>query len=530
MVLSMHNKYNQKQFWWLLVATASLLFMKLGSTPLYILDEAKNAQCAAEMLEKSNWIVPTFNSELRTDKPPLHYFFMMLSYKIFGINAFAARFFSAIAGLGTICVTYFYTKKYINKKIAFFSVLVLVTSTHFLFEFRLSVPDPYLIFFITLGFFSFFAWLDEKKTSQLYLGAFALGMATLAKGPIALALPAILIFIWVIWQKKWSYFFSWHLISAFALVMTIVLPWYILVYKATNGKWITSFLFEHNIERFASPKEGHGGLFILPVLFVLIGLLPYTAFIAELIRERKKLFKLNLEKYALLSALVPIAFFCFAGTKLPNYPMISYPFISILLGSFINELVSIEFCSKKYPFFVLLVFLILIPVAGYFAINNEIEAANNKWVALLLLIAPLILFLFLFRQKQWKWGTNILALSITYLVFNIIGLLIVYPVLYQQNPVYKTLKLFKKDCPVIAYRQYNPGYNFNLKNSNIITYQSIADLNNALEQKQEAIIITREEYLDSLQLLSLEVIAKHHDLFELPTTVVLKKLDAGKTK
>jgi len=52
--------------------------------PIYILDEAKNSEAAREMLVSQNYFMPTFNGALRTDKPPLHYFFMMLSYSVLG--------------------------------------------------------------------------------------------------------------------------------------------------------------------------------------------------------------------------------------------------------------------------------------------------------------------------------------------------------------------------------------------------------------------------------------------------------------
>ena len=73
-----------------------LLLINLSEPMIYILDEAKNAECAREMLISGNYLVPYFNGELRTDKPPLHYFFMVLSYKLFGVSAFSARFFSAV--------------------------------------------------------------------------------------------------------------------------------------------------------------------------------------------------------------------------------------------------------------------------------------------------------------------------------------------------------------------------------------------------------------------------------------------------
>ena len=75
---------------------------------IYILDEAKNAECAREMLVSGDYIVPYFNGQLRTDKPPLHYFFMVISYKLFGVSAFSARFFSAVFGALTILISFFF--------------------------------------------------------------------------------------------------------------------------------------------------------------------------------------------------------------------------------------------------------------------------------------------------------------------------------------------------------------------------------------------------------------------------------------
>ena len=62
------------------------------------------------MMHNNNLVVPTFNGELRTDKPPLHYFFMIVSYKVFGETEFAARFFSVVMGLLTVFVTFFTPK------------------------------------------------------------------------------------------------------------------------------------------------------------------------------------------------------------------------------------------------------------------------------------------------------------------------------------------------------------------------------------------------------------------------------------
>ena len=56
----------------LLVAAAGLVFLSnLGAAQLFDEDEPKNAACAYEMQQRGDWITPTFNGELRTDKPIL---------------------------------------------------------------------------------------------------------------------------------------------------------------------------------------------------------------------------------------------------------------------------------------------------------------------------------------------------------------------------------------------------------------------------------------------------------------------------
>lgn len=502
---------------------AVLLLANLGATPIYILDEAKNAQCAREMLQRGDWVVPTFNGALRTDKPPLHYFFMMAAYSLFGYTAFAARFFSAIAGIATVWVTYAYTQKHSNAFTAFCTALVLVTSPHFLFEFRLSVPDPYLILFITLGLFSGYTWLEQNNVKQLYIAAIAFALATLAKGPVALALPGLCLGSWVILKKRWKPLFTWHLLPALLLLLCIVLPWYIAVYKATNGAWTRGFFIDHNLNRFADPQEGHGGFFLLPLLFVTLGLLPFMSFAGEIVKQGHTVFHNPLPQFGGIVFAVFVIFFSISSTKLPNYPMPCYPFAAAMMGHFIAALLNGQIPSKKYPLYIAGAVLCILPVAGYFVIRLEPETAGVSSVALLLLVSPLAFWgWLLIKGKKASWKQLIAALSFAFIVFDMLGLHIAYPVLYNQNPVRKTLPLVKNEPVVIGYRIYNAGYNFYLP-SIIKRYHTIDSLRTALAATPNAVIISRKEFLDSLQLaFPLQVQAEAHDLFESPTTVILK--------
>lgn len=519
----MKDSYKTKWFVLLAGIVIFLLLFNLGATPIYILDEAKNAQCAREMLLRGDWVVPTFNGALRTDKPPLHYFFMMTAYSLFGYTAFAARFFSALAGLATILITYAYTKRHSDGFTAFCTALVLAISPHFLFEFRLSVPDPYLILFITLGLFSAYTWIEENNREQLYVAAVAFGLATLAKGPVALALPCLSLGSWVILKKRWKPVFTWHLLPALLLLCCITLPWYIAVHMATHGEWTRGFFIDHNLNRFADPQEGHGGFFLLPLLFVVVGLLPFMSFAGEVSKQARTVFQENLPQFGGIVFAVFVIFFSISSTKLPNYPMPCYPFAATILGFFIAALLNGEVNARKYPVYIVAAILAVIPVAGYIAIKQERAATNVSSVALVLLVVPLAFGAWLLlKNKTASWKQLLTALSIAFIVFDMLGLHVVYPILYRQNPVTKTLSLVQNKPAVISYRIYNAGYNFYLPQT-IPRYHNIDSLRHALQTRPDALIISRKEFLDSLQQqLPLQVKAEEHDIFESPTTVILQ--------
>lgn len=521
-IVSISSHKKEGSFLILILILILLLFFRLNEPPIYILDEAKNAQCAREMLQNENYVVPTFNGALRTDKPPLHYFFMIAAYKLFGVHEWSARFFSGIMGVLTVLITYWFTKKFLSELSALCAAVVLTVSPHFLFEFRLAVPDPYLIFFVTLGLFGAFEWLQNNRTSCLFLSAISLGLATLAKGPVALALPALCVLVWIILQRKWNLIFKWNTLWAFLLFALIALPWYIAVHAATNGAWTEGFFINHNLNRFASRQEGHGGFFLLTLLFFCIGLLPFTIFSAAIIANRNKIFHQNtLVKFSGIVTLIFILFFSFSQTKLPNYAMPCYPFAAVVFGHYIALLLEEKYSFKKYPFYINWFIMVLLPVAGYFAIQQEAATKTISYVAWYLLIAP-ALFLIFILVKQAKYVRYWLTiLCVCFLLFDAIGIWYVYPTLYKQNPVTKTIHIVKAHSVVYAYKIYNPAYNFYL-NSNVIQFNDLNNLNKAIKKQPNAIVISREEHIDSLYTLPLKVVAREHDIFELPTTIILQ--------
>lgn len=527
----MNDSYfiTNKWFWWLISLTSLLLFFRLEAAPIYILDEAKNAQCAREMLLRNDWIVPTFNGELRTDKPALHYWFMIFSYKLFGVNEFAARFFSVLMGIGTLTITYFFTSKWLSKGAAFFAVLVLALSTQFLFEFRLSVPDPYLIFFTTAGLFCGYSYLQQKQWKWIVFTAISLGLATLAKGPVALALPGLCIVSFLIFSKKWSALLDARFLAAAAIYTIVAVPWYYAAHKATNGAWTKGFFFEHNLNRFSSEMEGHGGPFIITPSIVFIGLLPLCAFIFSALKKSTGLWKIPFTKFSYIIIIIYIVFFSISRTKLPNYPMPCYPFVAILLGYWLNEIMITGKRLPLYGFVILLILAFSIPIGGWFALKHEAETTSISGYAWCLAFLPVALIWLIIKQKEWSNKKLILHIYYMYFLFNLIFLTILYPIVYNQNPVLKVQENMKDNSELVAYQDFNPAFLFNLPNNKckVIIFQHPDSLKNYLNkltnQEKNRYIVTRADRLSSIDSPFYRIIAQHHDLFENPTTVLLEK-------
>jgi 4-amino-4-deoxy-L-arabinose transferase-like glycosyltransferase len=301
----------------------------------------------------------------------------------------------------------------------------------------------------------------------------------------------------------------------------ITVPWYYAVDKATDGAWTKGFFIDNNLNRFSDPQEGHGGFFLVTLLFVLVGLLPFISFIGEIIKQRKNIFSHPITKFGAVVTITFVVFFSLSSTKLPNYPMPCYPFAAVVLGTFIAKLLNREIVSKKYPWYILLVFTIVLPIGAYFAIKAEPEAttlANS--LPLFLLVAPMIMLVVTLRYK-YEWFQKIEIIVLSFTALNIAGLAYAYPELYKQNPVAKTMDIVKAAPNIYAYDIFNPGYRFYL-DKNIPQAHDKATMQHWLDSTGNAIIITRTDYLDSLKDMQLQEIARHHDIFELPTTVILK--------
>jgi 4-amino-4-deoxy-L-arabinose transferase-like glycosyltransferase len=334
----------------LLAVSVLLTFPNLGSPSLWDIDEGNNAEAAREMLDCGNWVVPTFNYQLRVDKPALLYWLQISAFRLFGTNEFAARFPSALAALAATLLTYELAGGMFGSATGLLAGLVLASTGLFCASSHFANPDALLNAFTLLVFL--FCWRSITRQGRAWsvVGGASAGLAVLAKGPVGLVLPCTVITLFLLWSRKFRLLWDRRLLWAALVFALVALPWYIWVGVETKVAFLRAFILQHNVGRFLHPMEHHSGPVYYYLGVVALGFAPWSAFLgltawygtAGRVRNEPRHTSTEvglLPCYRFLWCWITVyfLFFSLAGTKLPNYILPLYAPLAILTARFLDR-------------------------------------------------------------------------------------------------------------------------------------------------------------------------------------------------
>ncbi len=362
--------------WFVAIAAALVLLVRLGGPALWDDDEPKNAACSLAMLDSGDWVVPTFNGRLRIEKPPLVNWLQMAGFAVCGRNETGARIGSALLTIGTCLLTWRIGCLLVGRGAGLLGGLAMATCVWTAVGGRASTPDAPLLFCTTLALFFFVRGVYAQRgcaqgacvrgdglptplppstpalslRSAAAVGA-ACGAAVLAKGPVGLVLPLAAFALFALWTARretsraaWGGLAAIRPLAIVAAAALVAAPWYAWVTVRTDGAWLRGFLLVHNVGRFTSTMEGHdGSIFYYPVV-VACGLFPWSIVLAATIWHATTILRSTTDdgrqtQLSLLAcwALAWIGGFSCAGTKLPGYVWPAYPAVAIATGLFLDD-------------------------------------------------------------------------------------------------------------------------------------------------------------------------------------------------
>lgn len=315
-----------------------LFFHGLGNIGLLGPDEPRYAAIAREMFLTGDYITPRLYGTPWFEKPVLMYWLAAVGYKLFGINEAGARFPSALAASVCVFLVYFCGRRFWDRAIAFIAALILLSSIGFFAFARAASMDMPLTMCLTAALvFFLFGYNDQTPRRPLWFYAFyaAMGFGVLAKGPIAVLLPALSLAGFLGLRGRWDEWRTWYP-KGLWITAAISLPWFVVCTVVNGWQFLQVFFINQNIERFTTTIHGHPRpfYFFFPVFLLLT--FPWTFLMIPTLRRR---FGKN-EHILLWWAAVPFVFFSLSQSKLPGYILPMAPAIALLFAKELLQPVS----------------------------------------------------------------------------------------------------------------------------------------------------------------------------------------------
>lgn len=407
----------------LILASGGLYLLGNGSVALWDRDEPRYAQTSRQMLQSGDWVVPHYLDNVRTAKPALIYWCQASAMEVFGDNAFAARFPSAVAVVLLLVILSWVLWRTLGPERAVWTVFLFATSGLVIAAAKMCITDAVLLLWATIAQLCLYAmWRGKFSWPIVVTLAAAIGLAGLTKGPVVLGFlamtlialgalrlidrffpPAIADEGELLSANNASDFRSASTVIdyqvpakparlsvkpatvlvkttvAILIVAAITLPWILMVNHRASTFLQTAV--GHDVwDRMMTPLEQHWGppgyyvLVVFLTFFPWSLLLPLTIGLAIRHRANPKI------RFALSAVLGPWVMLECIRTKLPFYILPIFPPLAFLAADALVRCLHGEYDNLKSKTFVTVVGL----WAGLIAV-----LASGTWLAMLAYHAPL---------------------------------------------------------------------------------------------------------------------------------------------
>ncbi len=269
----------QSLFIALLVVAIIPFFVNLGDASIWDANEAYYVETPREMIERGDWINPSFNYEPRFNKPVLSYWIVGGLYQVFGVSLAVER--AAIAGAAVIMLiaVWFMARASSPQPLApLLATLGLAAGPRFfMFSRRIFVDMAVTAMMtLTLLFFVLAERYPSRRRLFLLLMYVSVGAGVLTKGPVAAVIPVIVFTIYLGVHRELGRLREMMIPAGALIALAIAAPWYVALYMRHGWTHITGFFIGENVGRFTETigVQARAWYFYIPV--VLSDMLPWS--------------------------------------------------------------------------------------------------------------------------------------------------------------------------------------------------------------------------------------------------------------
>jgi len=323
----------------LALVVAMALFVgvpSLFTRGLWVPDEPRYMEVAREMVASGDYVLPRLNGEQYAEKPPLFFWLAALLWRA-GLGYNAGRIVTVIAVLATLALLHLALRQQMGRNGAFLAAAVCL-STFLLLSFsKIGVLDALLTLFVTGSLLSgYYALRCPGRGRWFYwLACYGCaGLGALTKGPVALALPGLVLPVYALTKRGGVNAGGWVHLAGVGVLGAVVLPWLVPALARGGSQYAYAILVKQNIGRvvtsFSHRKPFYWYAIWAPVCFLPWALiLPVAIAAAARGRERAG----DAPWFAVIWMFVPLLFFSLVSGKRVNYIVPLVPAAGIMVGS-----------------------------------------------------------------------------------------------------------------------------------------------------------------------------------------------------
>ncbi|HEX3467595.1 MAG TPA: glycosyltransferase family 39 protein, partial [Candidatus Elarobacter sp.] len=424
---------------------------------------------AREILLTHDWVVMHLNGFTWYVQPPLYFWIAAVFAHVFGAGAFAMRLPSALATIAMSGAIGYATARIAGGRAGTVAAVVLSTSLMQAIVGRLAIMDALLDFAVAAAVLWWYRAFEpsgtpRRRDTAFICGAVALGLGTLAKGPVAPVVTVLVVAVWLLWERRVAQLSAPRkraLAIAALAYAAITLPWFIALGTQVGFGAIGELIGHYTFGRYVGVIENQNGpvWYYIPVM--ILGFFPWIAFLPVALsaalrdtRRREGAFA----RLAIVWTVAPFLFFSFASTKLPNYVALMLPAPAILVALWFERVRRSDgraavISAASVPVFIGLVAFAIWVFSRSNRLEFDLAAVNTQLLVLgvAMLFGSLLTVVAIARRDTAAWSPYVLALTSGALVLFVA--LIAEPVaepLKPMPPIARTIDALRKPGDTIA--------------------------------------------------------------------------------
>ncbi len=322
----------------------------LGAGTLWDNSETAYGEVAREILLTHDWVVMHLNGAAWFVQPPLYFWIAAASALLFGVTSFAFRLPAAVATILMGGMTGYAVARQAGTRIGVYASAILSSCLMQAVIGRLAIMDALLDLAVALAIFWWFRALEAGRDRYFVYGWVAAALGFLAKGPVAVVIALIVIVPYAWWNTRAerTRLPSWRawLLGCGAAAL-IVAPWIVAIAIHSGVPAVMELIGHYTVGRYTGVIENQSGPLWYYVPVLILGFFPWIAFlpmsIVYGIRQLRSATTdrsiARLWRLAFTWAIVPLVFFSFAKTKLPNYVALEFPALALMVALYFDSVV-----------------------------------------------------------------------------------------------------------------------------------------------------------------------------------------------